>query len=242
VARLDGLAESLRENRVAIGAAVALVALALAGARWVVRSRQEPVQKRVLTITGVILKPDPPPGPPPPSPAPRVEPRVEEPQSRLVEVKSSDIPPPDAPRPSGDPPPGPLALATAATGEGDAFNLVGNPGGKGLLGTAGSGDGTGIGNGGDGSSRFGWYFGRIAFAIEDSFRRMDRTRTAQTRVELRVWADAAGRITRVELLRSTGNAELDEAIRSIVGLTLREPLPQDIPMPVVYRFTARRPG
>jgi TonB family protein len=61
-------------------------------------------------------------------------------------------------------------------------------------------------------------------------------------VELRIWADDAGRISRVQLVKSTGHPDLDEAIRSIVGLRLREPPPHDIPMPMVARFIARRPG
>jgi len=232
------LAEALRENRVAVTAAAVLVVLIAGAARWVAHSRAEPPQKRVLSITGVIIKPEPPPQrqpPPPPQP-----PKVEEPQTRLVEVKGSDIPPPDAAPP---PAAGPLALASEATGEGDAFHLAGNPGGRSLVGSGAGGDGTGVGGGGvDAAARYGWYFSRIAQAIEEAFRRMPRTRTAEARVEFKVWADAEGRITRVQLVRTSGYQEVDEAIRSVVGLKLREPLPPDLPMPVLYRYTARRPG
>jgi hypothetical protein len=43
---------------------------------------------------------------------------------------------------------------------------------------------------------------------------------------------------------STGDAELDAIIRDEVlgGLTLREPPPKDMPMPVVTRVTERRPS
>jgi protein TonB len=241
---LHRLGELLRENGAAATAAAVILALVGVAAWWIAKSRDEPPQKKVLTITGVIVKPDPPPARPPPPPPPQNVPKVEEeqPQSRLVEVKATDIPPPDAPRP--EPAAGPLALATEATGEGDAFNLAGNPGGRNLLGPGGIGDGTGdgVGGGGDAGSRYGWYFGRIATEIEDAFRKMKKTRTAQARVEIKVWVEPDGRVSRVQLLRSTGDPELDQAIRSVVGVRLREALPPDIPSPVIYRFTARRPG
>ncbi len=52
----------------------------------------------------------------------------------------------------------------------------------------------------------------------------------------------SGRVSRVQLVSSTGDAELDAIIRNDVlgGLTLREPPPKDMPMPMVTRVTARR--
>jgi protein TonB len=45
-------------------------------------------------------------------------------------------------------------------------------------------------------------------------------------------------------MSSTGDAELDAIIRNEVlgSLTLREPPPKDMPMPMVTRVTERRPG
>lgn len=243
--RLEQLREAVSENRVALGAALVIVALCAVAVRWVARSRQEPPAKKVLTITGVMVRPEPPPRPPPPPPPPpKEQPKEEEPQTRLVELKASDIPPPDAPRPSGEPAAGPLALAAEATGQGDAFNLVGNPGGRSVLGPGRLGDGTGDGIGGDGdggASRFGWYFGRIASEIQTAFQRMKKTANADARVELKIWMDPSGTVARIELLRSTGDLDLDRAIQSVVGLRLRESMPPDLPNPAVYRFTARRP-
>jgi periplasmic protein TonB len=47
----------------------------------------------------------------------------------------------------------------------------------------------------------------------------------------------------VQLVSSTGDAELDSIIRDQVlsGLTLREPPPRDMPMPINTRVTERRP-
>jgi TonB family protein len=236
VAPERSLAGSIRENRVAIGAGLALVVLAALAARWVKQSREAPLPKRVLTITGVILRPDPPSRAPPPPPR---EQKLEEPKQRLVEVKGSDIPPPEAAPP---PAAGPLALATEATGEGDAFNLVGNPGGRALVGPGSLGEGSGGIGAHDQERRIGWYLRRVASTIEDAFRKMPRTRNAQARVEIRVSVDPDGRVAEVQLLKSTGNEELDEAIRSLKGLQLPERLPPDMPGRLIYRFIARRPG
>jgi len=50
-------------------------------------------------------------------------------------------------------------------------------------------------------------------------------------------------VSRVQV-SSTGDAELDAVIRNEVfgGRVLREPPPKDMPMPMVARVTARRPG
>src|SRR5262249_36721831 len=166
----------------------------------------------------------------------------DEPQRNRVEIKSTDLPPLGAPPPQNAPGGGRLSLAAEATGEGDAFNLAGNVGGRSLLSGGGLGDGTGDGIGSGGASRYAWYYAKIASELEQAFRKSKRLSTADARVELRIWADASGRISQVQLVRSTGDAELDEAIRSVVGLRLREPPPADIPMPMLARFIARRPG
>ncbi len=241
--RGDGkMAEFLRANGFSLGVGVALLVLAVLGARWIASSRQGPAPRKVMQFTVVSIQPQPqPPKPPPPQPItpPKV---VEQPQTTRVEMKPTDIPPPDAPRPPSDAPAGGGRLSLAAEGEGpgDAFGLAGNPGGRGLLSGGGLGDGIGEGQGSGG--RYGWYYTRIAAEIEEAFRRQKKMIAASTRVELRIWADEAGRISRVQLVKSTGNPEMDQAIQSVVGLKLREPPPRDIPMPMIARLTVRRPG
>jgi protein TonB len=63
-------------------------------------------------------------------------------------------------------------------------------------------------------------------------------------LQIRLWADSSGRVIRVALNPSTGDAEIDAVIRNEVlgGLLLREPPPKDMPMPIVARWTARRPN
>jgi len=240
----QSIAGFLRANALGAGAGVLLLVGGAAGVRWIAANRGGPPPRKVMQYTMVNVQQQPLPKPPPPPPVtqPKVEERVE---TERVQLKATDIPPPDAPPPTGAPAAGPLALATEGTGAGDQFNLVGNPGGRSLTSGGGLGDGTGgdgLGGAGSAAARFGWYYAKIAAEIEEAFRRHKAVTAASTRVELRVWADESGRITRVELVRSTGDPRLDEAIQSVVGLRLAQPPPSDIPMPMVARLTARRPG
>jgi len=231
-----------RFNAVALAVGLGLLALFAGVVHWALKSKQAPAPRKVMQFTRVQVAPPPHAPRAPPPPPPMAQPKVAEaPQPSRVELKALDIPP-DAPRPAA-PAAGPLALAAAGDGPGDAFNLVGNPGGRGLLGPGGLGDGTGTGLGGgdDDARRFGWYYARIAGEIEDALRRHHALTTASLRVELRVWADASGRILRVQPLRATGRPDLEEALQSVVGLQLKEPPPPDLPMPMIARFTARRP-
>jgi protein TonB len=222
-----------------VGAGCVLVVMVGLGVRFIATSRGEPAHPRkVMQYALVNLQP-----PPAPKalPQPVTPPKEEEaPQNRRVDLDPTEVRPTEAPRPQ-EPAAGPLALAAAGDGPGDAFNLVGNPGGRGLLGPGGLGDGTGSGVGGGTGNRFGWFYSRMAADLEEAFRRVKKMAAASTRVELRIWTDATGRISRVQLVRSTGDPELDAAVQSVVGLRLREPPPTDIPMPMIARLTARRP-
>ncbi len=80
--------------------------------------------------------------------------------------------------------------------------------------------------------------------IQSALESNPKTRRAAMQVQIRLWADSTGRISRIQLVSSTGDAEVDAAIRNDVfnGMMLREPPPKDMPMPVVTRVTARRPS
>jgi TonB family protein len=228
------------------GPAVALGVVAVTGAvllvRWVLANREAPPPRKVMQFTMVKVQPPPPPPPPKATPPPTPQKEPDQPESTRVELKAMDIPPPDAPRPSGAPAAGPLALAGEATGPGDAFGLAGNPGGRGLLSGGGLGDGTGGGGGGGSGSRYGWYYGKVQSTIQAVFRRLKVYPAASVRAEVRVWADAAGRIERIQLIRPTGDSKVDEALQQVVGAQVSEPPPPDTPMPVILRISFLRPG
>jgi hypothetical protein len=128
-------------------------------------------------------------------------------------------------------PPGPLSLDAKPVGPGDLFNLGGKPGGNPY-------------GGGGGGSRWGWYSSIVSTQMQAALLANPRTRNLVAQMQVRVWADSSGRVSRIQLTPSTGDAELDTFIRNDVlgSLTLREPPPKDMPMPVVTRVTARRPS
>src|SRR5262249_44345377 len=152
--------------------------------------------RKVMQFTMVnVQQPQPAVKPPPPVPPPRQE--EEEVHTTRVNLKASDFTQPDLSRPApaaaGG---GHLALAADGSGPGDAFNLAGNPGGRGLLsgGGLGDGDGEGLGEAAQGN-KYGWYYARIATEIEAAFRKLKPLNAAAVRVEIRVWAEADGRIS-----------------------------------------------
>ena len=134
-----------------------------------------------------------------------------------------------------------MKAVSPGEGAGDVFGLVGRPGGNALLG---SGGGNGNGAGGAGGSRWGWYAGQVQVRVEDALRKNPHTRSAAFRVDVRIWPDTTGRITRVQLAGSTGHPVVDAAIKEevLTGLQLEEPPPADMPLPIVIRLTARRPN
>ncbi len=131
----------------------------------------------------------------------------------VPEEKPKDIPekPPDEP---------PIGTNIKGDGQGDSFGLSGS---------------AGNGFGGGGGSRFDWYAGQVQRRIADALRNNSKTREASLSVKVRVWADATGRISRAELVGSTGDPALDQTLRDqvLTGLQVSEGPPDGMPMPVL---------
>jgi outer membrane biosynthesis protein TonB len=225
-------ARGSRRPLIRYGAALVILAgVFVGGYRWLFSGDDLPPPVRLHEIT-IINVPQPPPPSPPPPPEQKM---IEQPKMAEQEFKEEksiekpqDEPIKDA---KSNDPPGPLSLDAQPTGPGDLFNLGGKPGGSPF-------------GGGGGGSRWGWYASIVQAQIESALRANEKTRRAVMQVQIRLWADATGRVNRVQLVSSTGDAELDQIIRNEVlgSLTLREPPPRDMPMPMVTRVTARRPS
>lgn len=211
-----------------------LVFLLVAGiaAYWFMNRKPEKTRPKPVAMVNItpVLPPPPPPPPPPPKPEePEPEPEpMEEEQAFEPEVaeESPPEPEPSAPEPMG----------TSITGDGppDGFGLSNRTGGGGLGGRIG-----GIGGGG---GKYGGYAAKVQSAVANAMRQNSATRSATMSVEVKIWADQLGRVTRAQLGRSTGDPELDRAVRDQVlgGLRLPEPPPAEMPMPIHLRLTARK--
>ncbi|WP_213285436.1 energy transducer TonB [Bradyrhizobium sp. sGM-13] len=217
------------------GATLLAVAGFVGVAVFFLRGDDLPPPRLVRELTVVNIVPPPPPPPPPPQPMPEQkmieQPKMAEPEFKEEKPvdKPKDEPVKDA---KNDEPPGPLSLDAKAVGPGDLFNLGSKVGGN------------PYGGGGGGGSRWGWYSTIVTDQATAALRANPKTRNMATQIQVRLWADASGRVTRVIISPSTGDAELDAIIRDeVLGrLMLREPPPKDMPMPVVTRVTARRPS
>ena len=206
-----------------------LAVLLFGGVSCSKESRQERKQE-IITIT---LPPPPPPPPLPPKvepPPPKEEPPEKE---EMVEQEKvpDDEPPPEAPieAPADD------LLGTGIAGNGPDMGLGG-----------GKGSGNRIGGGGrrGGGSKFGWYAAKVQGTIAEELRRNPSTKGASMSLQVRVWPDANGRITRVQLVGTSGSSVVDQAIKNqvLTGLQLPQAPPADMPLPIVLRITARKPG
>ena len=215
----------LQRNRwvSALGLALAVAVLAVAG---YFLSEQSPEARPAPTPPPMVaIQLPPPPPPPPPPPEPEEQPEEEE----IVEPDEEPEPEPDDQPPPDAPP------ATGITGDGDnGFGL------------ANQGSGGFFGGGGSGGAGRGWsrYASQVKNSIADAVRRHPEARRAVFSVEVRIWADETGLITRASLNGTTGRPELDQILRDevLTGLRLREAPPENMPMPIVMMLEARRPG
>ncbi len=177
-------------------------------------------EKKIQQIT--LVKPPPPPPPPP---------EVEKPPEQKVEQEEVDIPEPEPmeeiPDPGEAPPAGDLLGLDAEGGAGsDGFGLIGRKGGRGLL--AGAGD------------PYVMYASRLQNAIEDALAQVDELRSFAYSVKADVWVDAAGQVTRVRLVTSTGRKEMDKKmIATIRGIVFDAEMPQGLRQPIRYRLSSR---
>lgn len=208
----------LRQYRIPLGIGAVVMTLFVFGVVKL-KSAGGPTPKRQEMVVVSLPPPPPPPQQPPPEP-PKI---VEQQQAFQPEEQPQDQPPepPDAP---------PLGTNIQGDGKGDAFGL--NKSGNGR-----------IGGNNSTATKFGYYAGQVQSRVQDAMQRNPKTRAADLRVQVRIWPDKSGRVTRAELAGSTGDPAVDAALRNevLVGLQLSQPPPDGMPLPIVMRLTARRP-
>jgi outer membrane biosynthesis protein TonB len=177
----------------------------------------------------VKLLPPPLPPPPPPPPPPKVPPPPQQP--KMVEQPKVNKPEEKPKEAKNDKPPGPPGPKATGPASDDGIGGTGGGGGDGL-------------GGGNGGSKYGWYAAEVQERIANALRQNSKTRSASVKIKARIWADATGRITRAELSGSSGNSDVDAALKNevLTGLQLQEPPPKDMPMPIVMMIRAQRPS
>lgn len=206
--------------------------LVIAGAAaFLLKPDAAPVKKVApMGIVSITLPPPPPPPPPPPQNEP---PPAEEEKMVEQEAVTEEEPPPEAAAP--EPPSSDLTTNLQGSGA-DNFGLSQGGGRNGGGGIGGSGTGRA-------GSKWGWYAAGVQRSLADALRRHPSTRNATFAIKVRLWPDRTGRVTRAQLVESTGNPALDEVLRNqiLTGLQLSHAPPADLPLPVVMRLSARKP-
>lgn len=212
------------ENRTTaiIGGGALLIAGAL-GYILTHSSRPEPPPPP-RPVTMVTIQPPKPPPPPPPPPQQKTitPPKMTTPTMKPVTPTHT---PPKAPSPSH--------VGTSIHGNGpNAFDLSGTPGGM------------GFGNGeGGGGSALSYFEGIISAQIRDALQKNPVTRKASAGLQIYLWVDASGTVTRVRLVKSSEDPKLDDAVTNQVlsGLRLTQLPPAGTPMPIQIALTGEQP-
>ncbi|QTF08707.1 energy transducer TonB [Brenneria izadpanahii] len=178
----------------------------------------------------IPLPPPPPPEQQQPEPEPKPE-EVAEPEP-LPEPKPAEQPEPEeAPKPMDDMAKAMEMDAEAQAGT-DSFNIgAGRSGGM-------SGSG---GSGGVGNATYGQY---LSYMFQQILRQDDSTRLLSYRLQVNVWFNEAGSMTRVELVRSSGNKTVDDAIIAALrrAPAMTQKPPKSLTLPVRVSLQGRRPS
>lgn len=206
-------------------------ALALGAGGWYLMNKKPgksaPKKKMEMVMIMPVMPPPPPPPPPPPKPP---EPEPEEKEEVEEEVAAEEEPPPDAPqdKPADKPADEPIGTAIGG-GDGSGLGVGGGMGGGG-----------GGGIGGKSYSARGVWQGKFARDIVAALNRVPELKKAKGSFPIRIWLSESGRIDRVVLNGTTGDAQADEALRNraLTG-QMFEAAPAGTPNPVIIRYTAR---
>jgi len=214
----------IRYSLLALGAA-AVIALVVSMIMGFMSQKGKPRKPPVQQIA--IMRPPPPPPPP-------KQQQEKPPEVKKEEVKLPPPPQEQAPKDAGAKEAGKdLGVDAEGGAGGDGFGLVGRKGGRDLL----------AGDGGGGRSAFAFYTNMLQQQIQDELSRNRKLKGGDYRAVVRIWLAADGRMQKVDLAGSTGNAEVDSNLRSALAeMVFRQPPPQNMPQPVRLRISSRGAG
>lgn len=85
------------------------------------------------------------------------------------------------------------------------------------------------------------YGGLVQREIQQFLQKTPKLRGVDYKVTVRVWLSPSGEVTRVEIAGTTGNGDVDEALKSSLASlpALKDPPPADMPLPIRLRLTSR---
>ena len=216
-------------------AALGMLAVLVAGVYLVMGMGKAGTEKKAPKITLVTpAAPPPPPPPPPPKFEKKPDPPKEQKEVKLDQPERKQ----EAPPPSQD-----LKMEGAAGNGASAF-------GAGKVTSddiskigAGRASGTGTGGGGERPAMFDPYANYMNLAKGELQRFLNKNANVRRRryaLDVHLWVNGSGAVTRFELVGSSGDADTDEAVsQALASLpALSQSLPNNMPQPLRLRISA----
>lgn len=213
---------------------VAVCLLMLAWLAWHWATDRSGVKRKAPEMTAIIPLP-------PPPPVPKTEPRKEPDeippkQEQLVEKEPTPVEKPtpseEKPLASADTSPEPMQMDAQAQAGGDAFNIGAGTGSG--MGAPGSG-----GVGAIGSATYGQYLG---YVLQKILRESEATRNLVYKMAVDMWISRSGEVTRVDVVRSSGDASVDSRVLAVLrGSTFDQHPLETTKMPAKVSLNSRRP-
>ena len=208
-----------------ISAAVALAALIMVAAvvKLIVSGNSSQRKREVKMIT--LVKPPPPP--------PKVEEKPPEPEpekEEMIEPEMEEVVPEENSQDEAPPPGDDLALDADGSSGSDGFGLKAKKGGRPLIG----------GDGGKGG--FGWYTARLTNEIQRQVNRIIQKKggVPDEKFEslVRLVLDDEGTVVSFDILDSSGNDHVDDAIREALAMaSAGDPPPIGMPRQLKVRIS-----
>ncbi|KVU04369.1 energy transducer TonB [Burkholderia ubonensis] len=212
----------------------AVIVLALAGLAalvWHFASDTAGVKRASAPQVTTVIPLPPPPPPPKQKPPPE---KVKEEVKTPVDKPSVAPKPSEAPKPSDNQPKQMTMNAPAQAGT-DSFNI-------------GAGDGSGmVGSGGGGRFGNGSYAQYMVYVLQRAIEQdkaVQEAGGARFAGSLNLWLEPSGRIAKVTIAQSTGDARIDAAVVAAVEALgkVDEAPPSATAYPVLVRLQGRKPG
>nr|WP_063899780.1 MULTISPECIES: energy transducer TonB [Burkholderia cepacia complex] len=210
---------------------IALVAAAIAALIWHFAGDTAGVKRASAPQVTTVIPLPPPPPPPKQKPPPE---KVKEEVKTPVDKPTVAPKPSEAPKPSDNQPKQMTMNAPAQAGT-DSFNI-------------GAGDGSGmVGSGGGGRFGNASYAQYMVYVLQRAIEQdkgVQEAGGARFAGSLNLWMDPSGRITKVTIAQSTGDAKIDAAVVAAVESLGRvdEAPPPATAYPVLVRLQGRKPA
>lgn len=204
-----------RHVPLAAGAVIVLVvgALLIGFVMKMMAEKPDGPQRQVAQVVKIVRPPpeELPPPPPPPPPEEKIEEPLEQQEPEQAPEEAS--------------PAEQLGLDADGAAGSDGFGLAARKGGRDLVGT--------------GTAPFRWYTDLVARSLEGCFSEDETVRRGNYKVDVKVQVEKDGTMRVLDILGSSGNADVDAAIRRRTGCNIGQSRPLEVPALATVRLTSR---